>query len=86
MMHFQRGSLRVLAGDQVSPGDQIGNCGNSGNSTQPHLHIQAMDSPDPKIAKGMPLRFEEFQQRSPRRTSTLKRLACPEQGSVVSRV
>ena len=41
LVHLQRGSVQASAGDRVSAGDQIGRCGNSGNSTQPHLHIQA---------------------------------------------
>jgi murein DD-endopeptidase MepM/ murein hydrolase activator NlpD len=36
-------------------------CGNSGNSTQPHLHIQIMDSADPFTARGLPMSFREYQ-------------------------
>jgi murein DD-endopeptidase MepM/ murein hydrolase activator NlpD len=35
----------------------VGRCGNSGNSTEPHLHVQAMDSADPARASGVPLSF-----------------------------
>ena len=86
LVHLQRGSVRVSPGDRVSAGDQIGRCGNSGNSTQPHLHIQAMDSPDAYAAKGVPLRFEEFRQRSPQQDAPweLRRQSCPEQGSVIA--
>ena len=88
LVHLQRGSVQASAGDRVSAGDQIGRCGNSGNSTQPHLHIQAMDSPDPYAAKGVPLRFDEFQQHRPRQGApwTLREQACPEQGSVIARL
>ena len=86
LVHLQRGSVQVSPGDRVSAGDQIGRCGNSGNSTQPHLHIQAMDSPDLRTAKGVPLRFEEFRQRSPQQGAPweLRRQSCPEQGAVVA--
>jgi diadenosine tetraphosphate (Ap4A) HIT family hydrolase len=29
----------VRAGDQIAPGQTIGACGNSGNSSEPHLHF-----------------------------------------------
>ena len=53
LVHLQRGSVQVSPGERLRAGDQIGRCGNSGNSTQPHLHIQAMDSPDAYAAKGV---------------------------------
>ena len=88
LVHLQRGSVQVSPGDRVGVGDQIGRCGNSGNSTQPHLHIQAMDSPDPYAAKGVPLRFEDFRQRSPQQGApwALRRQSCPGQGSVIARL
>jgi hypothetical protein len=41
--HLRRGSLRFSVGDQVRMGDVIAACGNSGNTTRPHLHIQRQD-------------------------------------------
>jgi len=38
--HFQEKSLKVKVGDMVKPGTVLGNCGNSGYSPQPHIHIQ----------------------------------------------
>lgn len=86
LVHLQRGSVQASPGDRVWAGDQIGRCGNSGNSTQPHLHIQAMDSSDLYAVKGVPLRFDEFRQRRPRQGApwVLRRQACPEQGSVIA--
>lgn len=88
LVHLQRGSVRVSPGERMCAGDQIGRCGNSGNYTQPHLHIQAMDSPDPYAAKGVPLRFDEFRQRGPEQGVpwSLREQACPEQGSVITRL
>lgn len=40
--HFQKGSLNddfMEIGKQVKAGDFLGKCGNSGNSTGPHLHL-----------------------------------------------
>ena len=88
LVHLQRGSVQVSPGERLRAGDQIGRCGNSGNSTQPHLHIQAMDSPDPYAAKGVPLRFDEFRQRGPEQGApwSLCEQVCPEQGSVIARL
>ncbi len=38
--HLQPKSLRVKVGDVVTPGMEIGRCGNSGRSAVPHLHFQ----------------------------------------------
>ncbi len=38
------GSIKVVVGQQVTAGQEVGQVGNSGNSTGPHLHLQI--SPD----------------------------------------
>ncbi|GGW60620.1 murein DD-endopeptidase MepM/ murein hydrolase activator NlpD [Streptomyces albaduncus] len=35
-------------------GQVLARVGNSGNSTEPHLHFQLMDGPDPDTAHGIP--------------------------------
>ncbi|ARF74003.1 peptidase M23 [Kitasatospora albolonga] len=52
--HVRRGSLKVRAGDRVRAGQEIGQVGNSGNTTEPHLHFQLMDHPDLHTARGIP--------------------------------
>ena len=39
--HFRKSSLRVHAGQMLAPGATIAEVGNSGNSSESHLHIQA---------------------------------------------
>jgi hypothetical protein len=63
LAHLREGSIRVGPGDPVATGQELGACGNSGNSTQPHLHIQAMDSPDQAGAKGLPMAFRDYRAR-----------------------
>lgn len=58
LAHLRRGSLRVGVGDRVDVGQPIGRCGNSGNSTQPHVHIQVTDCIEWSRAKGLPIAFE----------------------------
>lgn len=52
--HLRHGSLRVRAGETVRAGQQLAECGNSGNSTEPHVHFQLMDDPDLDVAIGIP--------------------------------
>jgi murein DD-endopeptidase MepM/ murein hydrolase activator NlpD len=60
LAHLRSGSIQVAVGDQVGEGEVLGECGNSGNSTQPHVHVQATDSMDWDRAQGLPLRFLRF--------------------------
>ena len=52
--HLRRGSLTVREGDRVQTGQVLARCGNSGNTTEPHLHFQLMDDPDLETARGVP--------------------------------
>lgn len=55
--HLRRGSPRVSKGDRVRAGDVLGEVGNSGNSSEPHLHFHLMDRPRPLTAAGLPFAF-----------------------------
>ena len=52
--HVQPGSLRVKVGDRVKRGQVIALLGNSGNSTEPHVHFQIADGPSFLAAEGLP--------------------------------
>jgi murein DD-endopeptidase MepM/ murein hydrolase activator NlpD len=45
LAHLQQGSVKVAAGSRVQRGDELARCGSSGNSTEPHLHLQAQRRP-----------------------------------------
>lgn len=45
LAHLKQGSVRVKAGDKVARGQVIGLCGNSGNSSEPHLHYHLQNTP-----------------------------------------
>ena len=52
--HIQPGSLRVKLGGRVRRGQLIGLVGNSGNSTEPHLHFHVTDGNTPLESEGFP--------------------------------
>lgn len=56
--HLKPGSVSLRAGQRVTRGQQIGAVGSSGNSTEPHLHFQVCDGPDPLLCAGVPVKFE----------------------------
>ena len=58
--HLQPGSLRVEPGAEVRRGDVLGLLGNSGNSTEPHLHFHIGDADSPLGAEGLPYVFDSF--------------------------
>ena len=59
--HLKQGSVRVKTGENVEEGQVIGECGNSGNTSEPHIHIHHQRQ-DPSVfpinfAEGLPLYF-----------------------------
>lgn len=63
--HLQPGSLRVRVGDRVKRGQVVGLVGNSGNSTEPHLHFHLTDAIAPGTstlgAEGIPYALPSFE-------------------------
>jgi hypothetical protein len=84
LVHLRSGSIRVTVGESVTTGQPIADCGNSGNSTQPHVHVQVMDSPDLSIAQGVPMAFRHFREwRRGAKRFQLKASGLPAEGAVV---
>ena len=84
LAHLRSGSLRVRAGDRVAVGQELGACGNSGNSTQPHVHVQAMDGPDAHTARGLPMVFLDYRARGRNGTPVLVGRGMPAESDVVA--
>jgi hypothetical protein len=58
--HFKRGSVRVKSGATVTAGDTLGLCGNSGNSSEPHLHYHLQNTGEFMVADGLPAFFVDY--------------------------
>jgi hypothetical protein len=57
LAHFIPGSISVAAGDAVAVGQRLGKVGNSGNSSEPHLHIHATRGEGAEAGAPVPLTF-----------------------------
>lgn len=57
LAHLKQGSVEVSPGDAVRAGELLAECGNSGNTSEPHVHFQLMDAPRPSVAAGLPFSF-----------------------------
>jgi len=61
LAHMKQGSVTVSAGESVTEGQIIGQCGNSGHTSEPHIHIhhQRQSPADYPLnfAEGLPLYF-----------------------------
>lgn len=60
LAHLLKGSLMIAAGDSVVTGQPIARVGNSGHTTEPHLHMHAIAGDQPSAilnGNGIPIRF-----------------------------
>lgn len=57
LAHLQPRSLKFKLGERVREGEVIGSCGNSGNTSEPHLHYHLQNGPRFGDADGLPPRF-----------------------------
>ena len=58
--HFKQHSIKVKQGDKVKQGQLLGLCGNSGNSSEPHLHFHIQNVEDMNIATGVKCYFDKI--------------------------
>ncbi len=60
LAHMQKGSVVVAQGDEVRPGQPIGLCGNSGNTSEPHLHFHLQENKQFGKGDGKPALFSSY--------------------------
>lgn len=60
LAHLRRGSVAVRPGQAVTQGQKLGECGNSGNTSEPHLHYHLQNGPVFGQADGLPAQFEGY--------------------------
>lgn len=60
LAHFQQNSIQVKIGDTVKTGQLLGRCGNSGNTTEPHLHFHLQNSDRFGKGDGLPAIFVHY--------------------------
>ena len=58
--HLKRGSVAVSIGQRIGAGILVGYCGNSGNSSEPHVHAQLMDRSSFWTGQGIPMGFSNI--------------------------
>ncbi len=63
--HMRPGTVRVKIGDHVHVGEMIGHVGNTGSSTEPHLHMHIDDQPSFLAGNGVPYEFTEGEASGP---------------------
>jgi murein DD-endopeptidase MepM/ murein hydrolase activator NlpD len=82
--HMRPSGMKVGVGDQVVAGDPIGEVGNSGDSTEPHLHFHAMTGRDPGDSDGLPVLFESWTSEAYGRKAARRTLGTIPRGDFVS--
>lgn len=84
LAHMQRGSVKVKAGDKVTKGQLLGLCGNSGNSTEPHLHYHLQNASVFQFATGIKVYFEKVKLKGHPNQKLMPNEYSPEKGDRIS--
>ncbi len=79
--HFKKHSIAVKDGQMVMQGQLLGLCGNSGNSSEPHLHFHIQNVEDINIASGAKSYFQRV-----RTNGVVKTDYSPVKGELIENV
>lgn len=95
LAHLRQGSVLIKSGDQVKTGQKLSECGNSGNTSQPHLHYHLQNSDifarfgkeykREEVAKGLKAYFSNIEVQVNKNTE-VKFLHSPVKGEVVRNI
>ncbi len=84
LCHFQKNSVQVQPGQTVHAGQVLASCGNSGNSSEPHVHYHMQNTAVPFKGEGLPAQFlhysangETVERGEPKQGQTVAPLAPP---------
>jgi len=58
--HFKQHTIKVKEGQSVKQGQFLGECGNSGNSSEPHLHFHIQNVENMNVATGVKCYFDKL--------------------------
>jgi murein DD-endopeptidase MepM/ murein hydrolase activator NlpD len=83
LAYLKQGSVRVKAGDKVTRGQVIAQCGGSGSATEPVIHYHLQDTPYLQSARGLKFYFDRaFITKDGKKE--LQLIHLPEAGEVIS--
>jgi Peptidase family M23 len=58
--HMRPGTVDVHVGQRVRTGQRLGELGNTGQTTAPHLHFSIQDGPDPGSSNSVPFEIDRY--------------------------
>lgn len=83
MAHMRSGSIKVIVGQRIAVGRMIGEVGNSGNTTAPHLHLNLFDQMDnPLQARVLPFVFRRYERKNGNAWETIQN-SIPQKGESI---
>src|SRR5262249_6228225 len=83
LAHFKQSSIKVKTGDEVKRGQVLGLCGNSGNSSEPHIHYHLQHSPMMQDGLGIKCVFQKVTVTKDGKTETRTNYS-PVKGEIIS--
>ncbi len=83
LAHLKPNETKVKVGDKIEPGQVIGLCGNSGNTSEPHLHFHLQNTPIIQDGTGIKCYFKNITV-TRNGENDLKKMYSPIKGEIVS--
>ena len=80
--HLMPKSIAVEKGQKVKRGDVIAKCGNSGNTTEPHVHFQVQNTARFYSSMGVPIFFPKVQKKRYEKYAVIDTRPLPEQAEM----